>query len=126
MTVRSTGNVRLDEGDPLGHPVIDMHMLEDDQDRRAMREAIEVMIDVLRSPSFDDILAEVVVDDAGTDLQELRTPREPMPGFADVWATTSMPAEPVAWERPWIRMPSWTPVVHCSVATKACTSSMPR
>ncbi len=85
MTVRSTGNVRLDEGDPLGHPVIDMHMLEDDQDRLAMREAIEVMIDVLRSPSFDDILAEVVVDDAGTDLQDLRTPQG-----ADAWLRRRM------------------------------------
>lgn len=85
MTVRSHGSVKLDEANPLGHPVIDMHMLEDPQDRQAMHEAIGIMIDVLNSPAFRDILVEVVVDDEGTPLEELRTPQG-----ADAWLRRRM------------------------------------
>jgi choline dehydrogenase-like flavoprotein len=85
MTVRSVGHLRLDETDPLGHPIIDMHMLEDSQDRQAMRDAIEVMLDVLGSPAFDSILTEVVVDDLGTDLNDLRTQTG-----ADAWLRRRM------------------------------------
>ncbi|MFM8351509.1 MAG: GMC family oxidoreductase [Actinomycetales bacterium] len=85
MTVRSTGHVRLDESDPLGHPVIDMDMLDDPTDRQAMHGAIDVMLDVLRSPAFESILAEIVVDDAGTELRDLRTPTG-----ADAWLRRRM------------------------------------
>lgn len=72
MTVRSEGDVTLDPSNPSGPPVIDMRMLTDPQDRRAMHEGIDLMIDVLESPSFADILDGVIVDSQGTSLTELR------------------------------------------------------
>jgi len=85
MTVRSHGRVRLDLDQPIGHPVIDMDMLTESGDRQAMYEAIEIMIDVLRSPAFDSILHEVVVDEDGTNLMDLRTPQG-----ADAWLRRRM------------------------------------
>jgi choline dehydrogenase/5-(hydroxymethyl)furfural/furfural oxidase len=85
MTVRSSGTVTLNPNNPSGPPVIDMQMLTDPIDRIAMHEAINVMVDVLLTPSFSKILERVVVDDDGMELAALRKP-----DVADRWLRSAM------------------------------------
>jgi|FLOH01.1.fsa_nt_gi choline dehydrogenase-like flavoprotein len=85
MTVRSTGRVHLDPNDASGPPVIDMGMLTDPSDRKAMHEAILTMIDVLQTKAFTSIVEDVIVDELGTSLESLREP-----AVIDRWLRTTM------------------------------------
>jgi choline dehydrogenase-like flavoprotein len=85
MTVRSTGSVRLDPQDPLAHPVIDMEMLTDEDDRSCMYQALGTLVDVLETEAFQEIVEEVLVDDQGSPLSALRDP-----AFADRWLQQTM------------------------------------
>lgn len=85
MTVRSTGRVYLDPANPSGPPVIDMDMLVDPTDRAAMHQAISLMVDVLESEAFTNIVDRVVVDAWDTPFAELRKPEA-----ADAWLANAM------------------------------------
>jgi choline dehydrogenase/5-(hydroxymethyl)furfural/furfural oxidase len=72
MTVRSEGSVALDPANPTGHPVIDLHMLTGPGDRTVMREAVQLMVEVLQGPGFAEIVDRIVLDEEGTSVEALR------------------------------------------------------
>ncbi|WP_328904571.1 GMC family oxidoreductase N-terminal domain-containing protein (plasmid) [Streptomyces sp. NBC_00441] len=80
MTSRSDGTVRLDPDDPSGPPRLDLRMLEDPADRRAMHEALRCLVRALRSSAFAEVVESVRVDDRGSDLTALLDE-----DFADAW-----------------------------------------
>ena len=71
MRVTSRGEVRLDPRDPDGPPVTAENMLSTPEDRRAMREAIDVLRRLVRTGPFAEILESVYIDPEGTPLSAL-------------------------------------------------------
>jgi choline dehydrogenase-like flavoprotein len=50
------GEIRLDPGNPGGHPIIEFNMLADPFDRRRMREAVRLCVRLGGHPAFREIL----------------------------------------------------------------------
>jgi choline dehydrogenase-like flavoprotein len=71
MRVRSEGAVTLVSDDAEVHPRVEFRMLSHPDDLRGMVDAVEVALDVLRTPAFERILQAVYVDDVGTGLEML-------------------------------------------------------
>ena len=53
----SAGEVRLQSTDPSVQPILDYRYLEDEFDRRRMREMIRLAVKLFEHPAFDDIVA---------------------------------------------------------------------
>ncbi len=71
MRVRSVGSLRLNPENPLAPPVVDEAMLSHPDDRRAMRDAIAAVGQVLSGAAFAEIVEDVFIDEAGTPLTAL-------------------------------------------------------
>ena len=54
----SQGELTLRSLDPHAQPFLDFHLLEDAEDRRRMREAVRLAVDVFKHPDFNAIVAE--------------------------------------------------------------------
>ena len=52
------GELTLTSKDPRVQPFLDFHLLEEAEDRRRMREAVRLAVDLLKHPDFDAIVAE--------------------------------------------------------------------
>ena len=53
------GEIRLDPANPAGHPIIDFNMLvEDEFDRRRLREALRLCVRLGGHPAFAGILGD--------------------------------------------------------------------
>jgi choline dehydrogenase-like flavoprotein len=72
MTVTSFGEVRLNPDNPDAPPIICERMLSTDRDRRAMRDAVDILRRILKTSAFDSIVEEVLIDNAGTSVDALR------------------------------------------------------
>ncbi|OUZ11988.1 hypothetical protein BHE97_03710 [Aeromicrobium sp. PE09-221] len=71
MRVTSRGEVRLDPRNPDGPPITAENMLSTPEDRRTMREAVEVLQKLVRTDPFTEILESVFIDPEGTPLSAL-------------------------------------------------------
>jgi choline dehydrogenase-like flavoprotein len=71
MRVRSEGSVTLVSDDAEVHPDVAFRMLSHPDDLRGMVDAVEVALEVLRTPAFARILDAVYVDDLGTGIEAL-------------------------------------------------------
>ena len=54
----SAGEMTLTSTDPHVQPFLDFHLLEAPFDRRRMREAVRIAVDVFDQPDFEDLVAE--------------------------------------------------------------------
>ena len=72
MAVTSTGQVRLNPGDPLGPPVVEENMLATAHDRTAMRDAVRALEQVVLSEPVRAITESAFIDAQGTPLAALR------------------------------------------------------
>jgi choline dehydrogenase len=52
------GEIRLDPANPSGNPIIEFRMLEDEFDRRRLREAVRLCVRLGGHPAFKDILGD--------------------------------------------------------------------
>lgn len=73
MTVRSEGSVTLNAEHPVGPPIVDMQMLTDESDRKAMRQAVRLLTQVLRSESFAGMVEKVHLGDGTLSLDQLES-----------------------------------------------------
>lgn len=71
MTVRSEGTVSLNPEHPVGPPVVEMNMLTEESDRQAMRQAVRLMVQVLRTEAFAEILESVRLGDVDLTLDDM-------------------------------------------------------
>lgn len=74
MTATSTGEVRLDPGDPTGPPRVDLRLLSTERDREVMREAVLAALALLETPPFRAIVQSAFVDATGTPASTLADP----------------------------------------------------
>jgi choline dehydrogenase len=68
LAVRSTGTVDVDDA---GRPVVDLNLLDDESDRRRMRELTRHVAHLTSTDAFRAVVAEVFIDDRGTPLGAL-------------------------------------------------------
>lgn len=68
MKVSSRGTVRLDDTDPMAHPVVDFDLLSTDDDVESLTVGVGVLLELLESPSMAEVADGVFVDDRGTPL----------------------------------------------------------
>jgi len=61
MTVRSTGEVRLQPGNPDAAPIINMNLLHDAEDQEAFFNGLGVLHDTLDTPAFTSATTNIVV-----------------------------------------------------------------
>lgn len=71
MQVNSVGEVKLDPENPDGAPVVAERMLATEEDQAAMREAVDILKNVLSTGPFQRILKRVFIDESGTPLTAL-------------------------------------------------------
>jgi 5-(hydroxymethyl)furfural/furfural oxidase len=67
-----SGTIRLGH-DPSGPPIIDFALLEHPDDVAALVVGVRSALDLLRSPSFTDIVETTYIDEFGTTAAELRS-----------------------------------------------------
>lgn len=67
------GTVRLRSDDPEVEPLVDFRLLDDDWDLDTLATGVDTARQLLRSGPFEEIVAEVAVDAAGTPLDALAT-----------------------------------------------------
>ncbi len=79
MTVRSTGQVRLDPANRDAPPIIEMNLLSDPEDVEAFFQGIGILCDTLETPAFKSIANQIIVGQNAT-LQDLRSR-----AFVDSW-----------------------------------------
>ncbi len=71
MAVHSTGVVSLTSHDPAVQPTVRLNLLEDERDRRRLREAARHMAGLVATAPFQRVAADVFIDDTGTPLAAL-------------------------------------------------------
>lgn len=69
------GNAGTITVDAMGAPVIDFALLADDEDVRGLQDAAELGLELLASEAFGDIVEQVFIDDQGTTVDALDSPR---------------------------------------------------
>jgi len=70
MTPRSqAGTVTIDAA---GQPVVDFALLNDVRDQRLLTQGVRAALELLHTPSFDEIVEHVFIDDEGTTAAALR------------------------------------------------------
>jgi choline dehydrogenase len=62
----SKGEVRLRSADPAVQPLLEYRLLSEEFDRRRMREALRMFVQLARHPAFEGVLAEQVTPPPGT------------------------------------------------------------
>ncbi len=71
MFVHSTGTVAIDDRDPTAPPIVRINMLDDERDRRRLREAVRHMAALVATDPFRRITRDVSIDEQGTPLAAL-------------------------------------------------------
>ncbi len=71
MRTRSAGSLRLNPEHPFAPPLVEERMLDDAQDRIAMREAVQATARVLAGAAFQEIIETAFIDEVGTPLEAL-------------------------------------------------------
>ncbi len=62
MQVRSSGSVRLADGDPSIDPVVEFAMLDDPEDLRRLRIGAEQVLELLASPAVAELATPIIPD----------------------------------------------------------------
>jgi choline dehydrogenase-like flavoprotein len=65
------GSVRLADDDPASQPIVDFALLEDPGDLAALVVGVREALELLRTPPFDRVVADVYLDAVGTTAAEL-------------------------------------------------------
>lgn len=71
MHVNSVGEVKLNPENPEGAPIVAERMLSTEEDRAAMREALQIVGTVLETSPFQRIVERAFIDAQGTPLSAL-------------------------------------------------------
>ena len=81
MVTHSRGRLVIDPTDPTRHPVLELHLLEDERDRAAMLAGVARLREVLERPALRAVYDGAFLDDVGTPLEALGDD----PAAIDAW-----------------------------------------